>query len=502
MKQKTNVMPPLPPMTPATAATATATTATTATATPQDSPPRIVTPPNVPNFGGRPKGTDKLAIRAKAKRLEDAITSVTEKFITIKDDLKKVPNGTLKGLIADATVTFELTPDQIIKEDTVRTRVKRGKNIDGKFKSPLVAVEPTLVMFCKLANDSGISLDQSSFIKLVNSLIKGSQVEEDMIAYKKKIKVDPSTYGKGFAVGMGYYRAFLKRHSHILKSTRAYRKDIHRSQWGNLENMTLMYDAMYARFVEVGIAEKLEVPVSMDRLGNIVDAEHQYGKAVEHRFLYPERVIHMDETGCNTNMKNDGQVGGKHFIGGIGMKLDTPASTNDVRFTLLPMSNAKGEALLTTVIYQSDNPKGIPANWKTGIDISAEFEEQDNLESFTANLEANFGRVGSLMPCGPVCHHNGVEIPCFVTSSPHGGITSQILADMLQALDELNIFPSGKGLPDPFIILDGHSSRFELPFLEYINNDKHHWWASIGVPYGTHLWQVGDSSELNGCFKT
>ena len=23
----------------------------------------------------------------------------------------------------------------------------------------------------------------------------------------------------------------------------------------------------------------------------------------------------------------------------------------------------------------------------------------------------------------------------------------------------------------------------------------------IGVPYGTHLWQVGDSPQLNGCFK-
>jgi hypothetical protein len=27
------------------------------------------------------------------------------------------------------------------------------------------------------------------------------------------------------------------------------------------------------------------------------------------------------------------------------------------------------------------------------------------------------------------------------------------------------------------------------------------WFVCIGVPYGTHLWQVGDASSMNGCFK-
>ena len=32
--------------------------------------------------------------------------------------------------------------------------------------------------------------------------------------------------------------------------------------------------------------------------------------------------------------------------------------------------------------------------------------------------------------------------------------------------------------------------------------DKEQWWTvCIGVPYATHLWQVADSSEQNGCFK-
>ncbi len=49
--------------------------------------------------------------------------------------------------------------------------------------------------------------------------------------------------------------------------------------------------------------------------------------------------------------------------------------------------------------------------------------------------------------------------------------------------------------------MDGHRSRFELPFLEYVVNEEHPWAVCIGVPYGTHIWQVADSLELNGAFK-
>ena len=30
---------------------------------------------------------------------------------------------------------------------------------------------------------------------------------------------------------------------------------------------------------------------------------------------------------------------------------------------------------------------------------------------------------------------------------------------------------------------------------------KHRWTVCIGVPYGTHIWQFGDASEMNGSFK-
>jgi hypothetical protein len=53
----------------------------------------------------------------------------------------------------------------------------------------------------------------------------------------------------------------------------------------------------------------------------------------------------------------------------------------------------------------------------------------------------------------------------------------------------------------PFLLLDGHGSRLELPFLKYINNLLPEWVVCIGVPYGTLHWQVGNSAKHNGSYK-
>jgi hypothetical protein len=59
----------------------------------------------------------------------------------------------------------------------------------------------------------------------------------------------------------------------------------------------------------------------------------------------------------------------------------------------------------------------------------------------------------------------------------------------------INAFPRGGSLqlPDPFLLLGGHGSQFDLHFLEYINNDDHKLTTCIGTPYGANKWQVGDS---------
>ena len=89
----------------------------------------------------------------------------------------------------------------------------------------------------------------------------------------------------------------------------------------------------------------------------------------------------------------------------------------------------------------------------------------------TTNLNENTNGTEKYYPHGPTCFYSGKEIPCYITCSENGSITSVILAQILQYL------------------------------LEYINDAQHEWAVCIGAPFGTSYWQVRDSSQQNGAFK-
>jgi hypothetical protein len=88
-----------------------------------------------------------------------------------------------------------------------------------------------------------------------------------------------------------------------------------------------------------------------------------------------------------------------------------------------------------------------------------------------------------------------------VTNSENGGISSEILAQCFKWTDNLGLFPRSPDLPNPFVVLDGHGSRLQLPFLKYISEESHQWHAILGLPNGTSKWQVGDSKQQNGQMK-
>ena len=90
-------------------------------------------------------------------------------------------------------------------------------------------------------------------------------------------------------------------------------------------------------------------------------------------------------------------------------------------------------------------------------------------------------------------------MPTFCSCSESGSITAELLVRMLAQMDSLELFDRSDGI-NPFLILDGHGSRFDCSFLEYINSPLTPWSVCIGVPYETY-WQVGDLSEQNGSFK-
>ena len=121
------------------------------------------------------------------------------------------------------------------------------------------------------------------------------------------------------------------------------------------------------------------------------------------------------------------------------------------------------------------------------------FAEQEGEVSDDDYFKKNSGK-NKRYPGGSTCIFQGIEVPCLTQWIPKGSITSAILINMLATLDHLKVFDrtGGRKL---FLLLDVHGSRFALDFLKYVIDQLHEWVVYVGVPYGTALWQVGDSSD-------
>jgi hypothetical protein len=207
----------------------------------------------------------------------------------------------------------------------------------------------------------------------------------------------------------------------------------------------------------------------------------------------------VDETGYNTNQKDNGYAGGRMFVlpCDLGQQGGHNGAITDLHFTVLCFTSALRDPVLCSIILKSNKEiSDIPLNWKTGIDICKNVVTG---EKRINTLEENYSE-GKACTGGPVCKYNDKEIPCFVGCSPKVLITLEILAEMLKLINELKVYNQSKGV-QPVLVLDGHQSRMKFPFLQYINDPAHPWTVCLGVPYDTHIWQFADSLEFDLCFK-
>jgi hypothetical protein len=292
----------------------------------------------------------------------------------------------------------------------------------------------------------------------------------------------------------------MSRYSDILHTTKINKKDLNRIEWATYENVEKMYRVVYKEMVVAEIAEELETDVYFDSHNNIVeiDDESIFGTTSNIKMTDKSYLIFVDETGSSTNLKRD-KTFGKKVIAEQGCSGAKGAIASDLRYTTMGFTAGNGELIMCCIIMSSDSNKGIRNSWVTGIDITkidSNFELTNDNNQMIESLKGENGVAGG----GPRCFFRNTEVTCFVQYSPHGGITPTILTNCLRQMDALNLFPREFG-KKPFLLLDGHDSRFDLQSLRYIRDAAHPWCVCIGLPYGTHLWQVGDSPAQNGNFK-
>jgi hypothetical protein len=452
---------------------------------------------------GRKKGTTKANAKIRKENYLEALESAAKKFAAEKQKAinsnRKVSNGLLQAIIVETEKEYNL-PLNSIKYGTVKKRVSRN-NLSGACHQsipPLLQIEPYIVEWCIRLSNMGAALTKDQVINLADSLIKGTSFHDEFVAFKKKRGLFVPK--EGIIVGNGWYNGFMERNSAIIHRRQGRVKDMKRHSWCVYENFESMYESVYKTMVKSNVAEELESECFFDKKGNIVQTkEESFGLPSKYKLKHPNYCIFVDETGKNTNMKADGKVGGEKFVVPVNAVTNTGCigSTTDIHFTVLCFTAATGEAVMCSVIFKSElKVCQLPISWTMGININKDILTGiDNVETFSINQ----GK-GKAMEGGPICFFNGKNIPCFIGASPKASITSTMLADMLRFMDDLNVFDRSTGIT-PFLLLDGHHSRLELPFLTYINDDKNKWNVCIGVPYGTHLWQVADAEEQNGTFS-
>jgi hypothetical protein len=156
-----------------------------------------------------------------------------------------------------------------------------------------------------------------------------------------------------------------------------------------LQKNSNMYDGVYEAMVGAGVAIKHDEEKLFDADGNIVpDVQQMAGRPSKYELKRSQCLFFVDETGCNTNQKDDGYVGGELFVlPAKYLEFGIVGSAVDIHFSVLSFNNALGVPLMFTDILQSDRHiSEIPTSWKLGIDIRKDIETgRNNYETFEAN---------------------------------------------------------------------------------------------------------------------
>ena len=449
-----------------------------------------------PNKGGRPAGTtdrNKLKIEVATRlAMDDMAVEFDSKRKAAKRLNQRLKVGTLSGIIKKFKSKYKLDESVVINKGTIRARsYKKSLIVSGLGPvSPMAEVEPVLVDLIIKMSTIRRCLTPTQCLHLANDIIAGTKVEEKVIEFKKKI------YKKNYEsakLGQNYWKGFLRRWGNVLTSKRGQKFALDRSNATTFTNINKMYDEVYEALVESGLATQLNESIYMDRIGNVATKHEAFGAKCTHTLDHPDMCLVVDEVGSNLSQKGDGHVGGQKFVCAKGTIPQVKVQHSERHFTLLGFTALSGEPVLCLIVISGVRQH---LNIETGIDPSKPVTGNVRDKEF---IDKNFGP-GKLFPGGPICHFRGKDIPCLVRWSPKGSITSQILADALAHIDSYSVFRRDTGKV-PFLLLDGHNSRFDIPFLEYITTEAHKWTVCIGVPYGTAIWQVADSKEQNGSYK-
>ena len=284
---------------------------------------------------GRPIGSTKAAKKYASECRRSAVNEIAsiynEEMKKAKERKTFVKKGTLQRIQEDVKRKRNLPDDFKVARSTIATRIKTGKpslpidNRNGP-NTPLVAIESNLVKLAVSMAKCRIPLTAGQGLNMINSCIDGTESHKKLIDFKKRIKADQddSTIG---SVSKKYWKKFLARNSDKLELKKAVKYELQRDNFVTYTNFEEMYNEIEDLLVnDAKIAEFLPEPIWMNEKGEEVSELEAVGMKCRIKITHPELGITLDEVGGNTNMMDDGHVGGTLHVVAKGSECQIKAS--------------------------------------------------------------------------------------------------------------------------------------------------------------------------------
>ena len=456
---------------------------------------------------GRPKGSTSEKKRKYELHVKDIKQKIVLRYVhatkVLKDNILS-KKRLYERIHEEEKLLHNLPHDFDFSYKTVLSRISHNLFAGDGYQCPLIDIEQKIIDLIICMSKIKRSLTVSEGLNLVNDLIKDTDIQKRLIKWKMDHKIYRKNFDELGKVGKNWWNNFLSRNKHLLRSKSGKKYGYDRTNFSTYLNFADTYDHIKDILVsDSKIASKFDQPIWMDKCGNVVDKEEDsFGCKVPIHLHRPDMGIVMDEVGCDISQEHDKSKGGQLYMCGKSEEPYQSIATKAKHFTCLGLTLLNGDALMCVIIIQGKKRDVL-------IESGVDWEKLKDLKELDSIVDGNeyeffFNHFGQdkLFPGGPVCKFKGVDVPAYIDFSESGGITGTILTNIFRHLDELKIYHQDRSNGFiPFVPLDGHQTRFDLEFLNYINDDDHLWNVTLGVPYGTALWQVGDSSEQNGIFK-
>ena len=423
--------------------------------------------------GGRPKHATNQKKKhidvANAAFMNEVAVKCAEEKAACED--KYLKRGRFDEIAKELRALRNISDSAVVSKRSAERRVQRGNLVitsrTGGTPSPMAPYEDYFVDVIIKLSRCRHSISPNEGLMLINSLIKGTEIENKVKEWKIKHACVSDTSNADGKLGATYWKNFTKRHGHRIVSKKGEKFELDRQNWCTCANFHLMHNNTGEEMISAGIAEEHDEPLFVDKAGNVCSEKDAFGFKVSHNIVHPDYFMMADEVGGNASQKGDGHAGGKKLLCEKGSVPRKVVSHQDKHFTLLGFTALNGDAVMCCVIFSGvmQNPQV-----ETGADFTKSIIGDVEDPMF---FENNFGE-GKPFPGGPTCVFRGKKVPCFVRWSEKGGITSTILTDILREMDARKLFDRTDGRL-PFVLLDGHGSRTECEFIEHANDPKHKW---------------------------